>query len=116
MVKKAFILSLAIGALAAIVFYFLIPTFYSSKFYLSGAKKWFCTMVLFFTVSLSVFLSELLRGWPHERMVRRRKAGLCLNCGYDLRGGSNRCPECGVACTSSSATDQTQNGTGATKE
>lgn len=116
MVKKVFIFSLAIGAVAAILFNFLIPTFYSSKFYLTGAAEWLCTGILFFSVSLLVLLFELLRKWPHERMLRRKKAGLCLNCGYDLRGGVERCPECGVACTSSAATDKTHNGTGVTRE
>lgn len=45
--------------------------------------------------------------WIFARMVAlrshlRRKRGLCVNCGYDLRGTQHqRCPECG--CTSSNA-------------
>ena len=46
-----------------------------------------------------VFLVTL---WPAVRMVwvrgrrwTRRRRGLCGGCGYDVRGGSERCPECG---------------------
>jgi len=46
-------------------------------------------------------LALLFAMLPARRMQlwlrsRRRKArGLCLSCGYDLRGGSQQCPECG---------------------
>ena len=44
----------------------------------------FATCCLYFLLSLG----------PYRRR-KRKKLGLCLKCGYDLRGSKERCPECG---------------------
>jgi len=52
-----------------------------------GAPHWF-----FLVPTLPYPLSRV-PGWLRQR--RRVKRGLCIGCGYDLRGSSDRCPECG---------------------
>lgn len=41
------------------------------------------------SVPIAISLSKRLKGRV------RQTANRCVNCGYDLRGGSDRCPECG---------------------
>lgn len=51
-----------------------------------------------FLVLLGMFTAiEFLCEIRNYRRVRRKRAGRCCNCGYDLRGSpSGRCPECGT--------------------
>jgi hypothetical protein len=53
--------------------------------------------VPFWLVILLLAMPATLRIWQPIRRSRRRRAGCCVNCGYDLRATPERCPECGAA-------------------
>jgi hypothetical protein len=41
-------------------------------------------------------IAPLIWSTRHFRKRRRRRSGLCVSCGYDLRASPKRCPECGA--------------------
>jgi hypothetical protein len=54
----------------------------------------FILFPLWYVTILSGFFTAYY-SMGHIRQFRRWKNGWCMNCGYDLRASTNRCPECG---------------------
>ncbi len=48
--------------------------------------------LLFLILTALLFFRPLFR----RRRRKRKKLGLCVKCGYDLRASTERCPECGT--------------------
>jgi hypothetical protein len=55
-------------------------------------RYWLAALVA--AAPLAAWAPTFLRA---RRRRRRRIRGRCVDCGYDLRGGNERCPECGAA-------------------
>ncbi len=70
------------------------PTWQSGK--LSGETMTTVVLPLWITSAFfgAIFAFSYLL--PLHRRRKRKKIGLCVKCGYDLRGSNDRCPECGT--------------------
>ncbi len=73
------------------------PSFGNSAINVGGStfRMWSLSIPLWMPTALFGFL--FWRSFvPLYRRRKRKKLGLCLKCGYDLRGSQERCPECGT--------------------
>jgi hypothetical protein len=59
----------------------------NGRFRAMGAPHW--SLAALFAILPALYLRAAIR-------ARKRRAGLCPACGYDLRATPDRCPECGA--------------------
>ncbi len=55
-------------------------------------RAFYSVLILLLQPVLAIGLISIARSW---RTTFRKRYGLCLKCGYDLRASTDRCPECG---------------------
>jgi hypothetical protein len=62
-----------------------------------GVPFWFVIAAGVLAPALWVFGKRGVLHLRGRKARRRARQGLCVGCGYDLRGTPERCPECGLA-------------------
>jgi len=76
----------------------IVPGFHGFEGFATQVRPYVAIESDYWFVILPLWMPTLLFGailWlPHHRLRKRRKLGLCVKCGYDLRGSTDRCPEC----------------------
>ncbi len=70
---------------------------------IGGSGPWYFVRAPLWLPSLVLAVLLVFGLLPRHRRRKRKKLGLCLKCGYDLRASKERCPECGSEFESSGA-------------
>jgi len=73
-----------------------------------GQSRWIAVPYLTPLLPCAALPVMMLAGALRPR--RRRRQGLCRQCGYDLRGVTEKCPECGTDVPSSLSTTRAMTG------
>lgn len=74
-----------------------------------GQHSWYMALLVPYWAMTSLFLLVGVAGAATiatRRERDRKRQGLCLSCGYDLRESGDRCPECGRRIAASAAEDR----------
>jgi hypothetical protein len=62
-----------------------------------NARTVFIPIWLLLVLVLVYMLFQLKEIWLRHRATTRQRQGLCVVCGYDIRGQPAQCPECGTS-------------------
>ncbi len=74
-------------------------TIWMPPYFSTGGLPRYPSLLIYVPVNLFALAFLILSGYllaPMHRRRKREKLGLCVKCGYDLRGSKERCPECGT--------------------
>ncbi len=78
---------------------FRFETIWMPPYYFTSGSPRYPSLTVYVPVNLLALAFLILSGYllaPMHRRRKRKKLGLCVSCGYDLRGSIDRCPECGM--------------------